>query len=102
MANATVPTASDPSRSSTNFTFTCCAMPASVSVVPCCATSDYAYSDQHRHTRHLGKWPAQRWWVTIEAFPGNRPLRGHLAQSPDQLAVTQPAQDRAQLGGAVT
>ena len=52
----TVPAASDPSRSSTNFTFTCCAMPASVSVVPCCATSDYAYSDQDRQTRHL-KWP---------------------------------------------
>src|SRR5829696_1479152 len=54
MANETVPAASDPSRSSTNFTFTCCAMHISVSVVPCCVTPDYADSSQHRQTRRLG------------------------------------------------
>src|SRR3954462_3023984 len=54
MANETVPAAPDPSRSSTNFTFTCCAMHISVSVVPCCVTPDYADSSQHRQTRRLG------------------------------------------------
>src|SRR3954469_3354579 len=99
MANETVPAASDPSRSSTNFTFTCCAMHISVSVVPCCVTPDYADSSQHRQTRRLGS-RLPNTGGTFELFPAAGPMRWHVPQT-CALVHTLRVATRRQLGRAL-